>query len=213
MPTSTRAVFIEAAEGGLTLVGRPEVAAAWDEPSALAQMSVGALAAHLARQVTRVPEVLTFPPLDERPVPLVEHYQRSVWVAAGVDDEPNVAIRQRADDDAAPGRDEVLRRARAALDATRATLPDLELDHVVRPPWTSWNLTLEDYLRTRVMELVVHSDDLAVSVGIDPPAWPEEVVAPVLGLLTTLAVKRHGVPAVLRTLSRAERAPGNVSAF
>ena len=213
MPTSIRAVFVEAADEGLRLVARPEVAAAWDQPSALAQMSTGALAAHLARQVTRVPEVLTFPPLDERPVPLVEHYQRSVWVAAGVDDEANVAIRQRAVEDSAPGQAEVVRRARAALDAVRAALPDLELGRPVRPPWVAWNLTLEDYLRTRLMEIVVHSDDLAVSAGIEPPDWPEEVVAPVLGLLTTLAVRRHGVPAVLRTLSRAERAPGDVSAF
>ena len=63
------------------------------------------------------------------------------------------------------------------------------------------------------LEIVVHSDDLAVSVDLEPPAWPEEVIAPVLGVLTTLAVRKHGVPAVLRTLARAERAPGSIAAI
>ena len=87
------------------------------------------------------------------------------------------------------------------------------LDRRVRPPWLTWNLSLEDYLRSRMLEIVVHSDDLAVSVALAPPEWPEEVVAPVLGVLTTLAVRKHGVAAVLRTLARAERAPGSIAAI
>lgn len=213
MPMSIRTVVVEAATGALDLVGRAEVGRAWASPSALAGMSVGALAAHTARQVTRIPEVLGFPLLDERPVPLVEHYLRSAWVTAGVDDEANVSIRDRAANEAAAGRDAVLAEARNALAWVRSAVPGLPADRLVRPPWTGWNLGLDDYLHTRVVELVVHSDDLAVSVGLEPPDWPEEVVAPVLGVLTTLAVKRHGAPAVIRTLSRAERAPGSIAAI
>lgn len=211
--TSTRALFVEAAQGGLDLVAAPQVARDWDRPSALAGMSVGALAAHLARQVHRVPETLAFPVPDERPVSAVEHYTRSAWANSGVDDEPNVGIRDRAADDAAIGPDEVLAGARDALAQVRLTLPLEPTDRVVRPPWLAWNLTLEDYLRTRLLEIVIHSDDLACSVDLEPPAWPDEVVAPVLGVLTTLAVRRHGTAAVLRTLSRAERAPGSIAAF
>jgi hypothetical protein len=211
--TSTRALFVEAAVGALGLVAAPEVGRRWDEPSALPAMAVGALAAHLARQVHRVPEVLALPVPDERPVTLIEHYTRSPWVTAGVDDEPNVATRDRAAQEAAAGQDEVLRHAREALAVARRALPDEPADRVVRVPWTGWSLTLDDYLRSRLVEIVVHGDDLACSVGVEPPDWPDEVAAPVLGVLTTLAVRRHGLPAVLRTLSRAERAPGNVSAF
>ena len=32
-------------------------------------------------------------------------------------------------------------------------------------------------------------------------------------VLTTLAVRKHGVAAVLRTLARAERAPGSIAAI
>ncbi len=209
--TAVRAVFVEAATIGLELVGRPEVARRWGEPSALEGMTVGALAAHLARQVTRVPEVLSSPVPDERPVPLIEHYLRSAW--AGGDEDANRGIRERAAADAAEGPKEALAHALEALGTARADLPAEPAERWVRPPWLAWNLSLEDYLRSRMLEIVVHSDDLAVSVDLEPPAWPEEVIAPVLGVLTTLAVRKHGVPAVLRTLARAERAPGSIAAI
>jgi hypothetical protein len=42
---------------------------------------------------------------------------------------------------------------------------------------------------------------------------PDEVLGPVLALLTRLAVRRHGQSAVVAALSRAERAPGAINAF
>ncbi len=211
--TSVRAMFVEAARGGLELVGRPEVAQAWGEPSALDGMTIGALAAHLARQVTRVPEVLASPVPDERPIPLVEHYLRSAWARSGPQDEANVGIRMRAATDALPGPAEVLARALDALAIARAALPEEPADRWVRPPWLDWNLSLDDYLRSRMLEVVVHGDDLAVSIGIEPVDWPEGVVAPVVGVLTTVAIRKHGVAAVLRTLARAERAPASIAAI
>jgi hypothetical protein len=59
----------------------------------------------------------------------------------------------------------------------------------------------------------VHSDDLALSVGLATPPLPPEVLDPVFTLLTGLAVRRHGPTAVLRALSRSERAPATISAF
>jgi len=209
--TSVRAVFVEAATIGLELVGRPEVAQRWGDPSALEGMTVGALAAHLARQVTRVPEVLSFPVPEERPVTLIEHYLRSAW--ANGDEAANASIRVRAATEAVEGPKEVLAHAVEALGTSRVALPEEPVDRWVRPPWVAWNLSLDDYLRSRVLEIVVHSDDLAVSVAIEPPEWPEEIVAPVVGVLTTLAIRKHGVPAVLRTLARAERAPGSIAAI
>jgi len=66
---------------------------------------------------------------------------------------------------------------------------------------------------TRMMEITVHSDDLAVSVDIATPDLTEQVLSPVLQLLASLAVRRHGQPAVVRALSRAERAPDTITAF
>ena len=44
-----RGLVVEAVEAAAGLIGRDEVAARWDEPSALAGMTVGALCAHLVR--------------------------------------------------------------------------------------------------------------------------------------------------------------------
>jgi hypothetical protein len=74
-------------------------------------------------------------------------------------------------------------------------------------------MMLDDMLVTRMMELAVHSDDLAVSVGIDTPVLPPSAVEVVIDLLSRLAVRRHGPTAVLRALSRAERAPDTIAAF
>ena len=63
------------------------------------------------------------------------------------------------------------------------------------------------------METVVHSDDLAASLGLATPEFPDEVVSPVLGLLTGLAVRRHGATALVRALTRPQRAPASVAAF
>ncbi len=119
--TAVRGVFVEAATIGLELVGSPRVAQDWGEPSALDGMTVGALAAHLARQVGRVPEVLASPVPDERPVSLVEHYLRSAW--ANGDDEANAGIVMRASTDALPGPAEVLARALDAVATARTALP------------------------------------------------------------------------------------------
>ena len=80
-------------------------------------------------------------------------------------------------------------------------------------PWQGWALTVDDLVTTRLMETIVHSDDLAASVGLPTPEFPEPALTPVLGLLSGVAVRRHGQSAVVRALSRPQRAPEHVSAF
>ena len=101
----------------------------------------------------------------------------------------------------------------AALDPLRARLAGEPADRIVHLPWRSWSLTLDDLLLTRIIELAVHSDDLAVSVDIATPALPAHVTDPVLQTLVLVAARRHGTVALLRALSRAERAPATVTAF
>ncbi len=50
--------YLEAARSVAGLLADPAVAAAWDEPSALAEFSVHGLAGHLALQVSHVSRVL-----------------------------------------------------------------------------------------------------------------------------------------------------------
>ncbi|QNN54197.1 maleylpyruvate isomerase N-terminal domain-containing protein [Nocardioides mesophilus] len=210
---SRREIFVEAADVALPLVEHELVAKRWTEPSALPRMSVGALATHLAGQVVSAHAALAAPSAASRetPLPVLEHYQRSKWVTAALDDEANVNIREGAEHTAEEGRDAVVERLQRSLASLRAWSGDTP--PTVRMPWWEWSLSMDDFLLTRMLEVVVHSDDLAVSLDVPTPEFPRAVVRPVLTLLTTLAVRRHGQPAVLRALTRSERAPASLAVF
>jgi hypothetical protein len=75
-------------------------------------------------------------------------------------------------------------------------------------------LRIDECATACLLELVVHADDLAVSLGVPPPAFTEPVMDLVTVTLCRIARARHGDLAVMRSLSRSERAPdGGVSAF
>lgn len=207
--------YLFAAQSAVTLLAQHAVAEQWEAPSALPKMTVGALAAHLAGQVLSVRDVLVDRRLSssEHPVALLEHYTRSAWVQAGLDDEANVTIREGADSGAAAGHRRLLESVQEALDDVARLLAEEVEPRAVRMPWWGWSLTFEDFLVTRMMEITVHSDDLAVSLGQEPPELPVSVLEPVLSLLLGVSVLRHGQTAVVRALSRAERAPGSIAAF
>ena len=203
--------FLTAARISAGLASRPEVAVRWSEESACAGMTVGGLAHHLVSQLTNTARLLAAEPHEEPPIALLEHYERAAWVTADLDDDVNVRIREGADDDAAGGPEALS----PLVDGALADLPDLlaRAADAVWIPWQGWSLSTEDYLTTRMMELVVHSDDLAASVGVPTPEFPEDVLIPVFTLLTGVAARRHGQVAVVRALSRPQRAPDIVSAF
>lgn len=208
-----REAFLTAASSAVALVGEAAVAAAWEKPSALVEFRVSGLAGHLARQVIQAPVVLATPVPDEPPRSLLEHFTGSSWTTGSIDDEVNVNVRRKGEREAAEGQAALVARAAAALEELRPALAAEPVDRVVRLPWAEWSLTLDDYLVTRLVEIAVHNDDLAVSVGLPTPPLPAEVLDPVLDVLTRLAVHRHGPVAVLRALSRAERAPATIAAI
>lgn len=207
-----RTAFLDAAESVVELVREPAVAASWDRPSALPKMSVGALSAHLTWQICGAAEVLTEPVGPNAPITVLEHYARVDWVRTDIDSPTNAGIRDGAQADAAGGVDDVVARTSTAIARLQALFPREPADRVVYLPWTRWSLTLDDFLTTRLLEIVVHSDDLAVSVGLPAARLPADTVDPVLKLLLELSVRRHGPTTVLRALSRSERAT-NISAF
>ena len=210
--TDLRAAFVAATDHVAAIVSRDAVAAAWHEQSALAEWEVGGLVAHLASQPSTAVALLGAHPIGN-PIPLEEHYARSAWVDASLDDEINVSIRETSDARAVAGPDPVL----ADVIEAREVLPDLLAaqpdGRAVLIPWAGWSLSLDDFLTGRLMEIVVHGEDVAASVGFTSPALPREVLDPVLALLTRLAVTRHGQGAVVSALTRAERAPRTISAF
>jgi hypothetical protein len=208
-----RSAYLGAATSAADLLGDLAVADAWDLPSALPDMTVGALASHLAGQLITVRDLLSAPPPAGAPIPLLEHYARARWVGADHEDEVNVSIRGGAEETAEGGPGALGSKVADVLDRLPDVLGQGREPDVVLIPWQGWALSVDDFLVTRMMEITVHSDDLAVSVDIATPDLTEQVLSPVLQLLASLAVRRHGQPAVVRALSRAERAPDTITAF
>jgi hypothetical protein len=212
--TLDRTVVSHATDLVAGLVARPEVAAAWTRESSCVGMSVGGLTRHLASQSINVVTLLRADrsaSAGAETIELLEHYARASWVATDLDSEANRAIRTSADREASDGPDAAataLADARNQLDAVLADAPP-----TTYIPWQGWALATDDFLVTRLMEMVVHSDDLAASVDVPSPEFGADVLDPVLRLLSALAVRRHGKDAVLRTLSRPQRAPATISAF
>ena len=195
------------------LVGGSAVAEAWERESVLPGLTVGGLARHLVSQPECAVEFLTTPGPPDAPVStLVGHYERVDWLHAPVDAPENTSIRDEFNWMGSAGPADSVKvladsreRLGAAIDGAGPT---------TYVPWQGCALPTDDFLVVRLMEIVVHADDLASSVGVATPAFDPEVLEPVLALLAALAARRRGQDAVLRALSRHERrAEGSVSAF
>ena len=215
MPTTRRAgAFLSAVHQSLDLAATPEVLTAWGQESSCAGMTVGGLAHHLLNQAVNTARALRADPAGSpEPIALLEHYARAAWVEAGPDDEANTSIRDNDNERALAGPDAVLAAAREHVDALPDLLAAPREPDLVFIPWQGWSLSTDDFLTTRMMEMVVHGDDLASSVGLPTPTYADDVVTPVLSLLTGVAVRRHGQAALVRALARPQRATGSVSAF
>jgi hypothetical protein len=208
-----RADFLAVSRIAAGLLREPNLAPVWSEPSALEEFSVGGLAGHLAYQVLAIPQILREPIPEEPTITLLDHYARVQWIDAELDDEISVRIRAGGDHLATDGPialADQLDAAIAQLDDDLATTPERAVRISL---WGPWSLMLEDMLVTRMMELAVHSDDLAVSIDVPTPEFPDSSILTVVDLLTRLALRRHGQTSVLRALSRAERSPASITAF
>jgi hypothetical protein len=206
--------YLDAIDPVLGLLEAPEVAAAWEQPSVLVGMTVGGLAAHLARAVTATPTYLAQAPEGE-PVSAATRLSNTKWVSSGPDSPVNTEIRQQALDEAAAGPDAVAASMRTAARDVRTLVATQDPDRrVVVVPAEGVSVSLDDFVTLRLLELSAHSDDLACSVGLPTPPLPQAAQQAVAHLLVDVAIVRHGWPQVLRALSRAERAPkGGISAF
>ena len=177
-------------------------------------MTVGGLTHHTLAQLGHVARGLETPaPADAPVIGLLDHYTRAPWVDASrrgeVDPEQN-----RTDDEAAAvGHAALLAEAEQTLATLPALLARPRDPDVIHIPWQGWSLATTDHLSTRMMEMVVHGDDLAASVGLDTPEHEPPVVSTVLGLLTGVSLQRHGQVALVRALSRPQRSQGDISAF
>jgi hypothetical protein len=205
--------FLTTARIALDLMRAPQVAKNWDQPSALPEFGVSGLVGHLGYQVLPLPDMISAPVGDEPVVSLMEHYARANWTELDVDSEFHTRIRAGGEKQAAEGQDVLCGRFEQTIGELGKTLPGQENRPVRMPHWGPWAVPLDEYLVSRLMELVVHSDDLAVSVGLDTPEFPRRVSETVIDLLTRMSLNRHKAIDVVRALSRKERAPLDITAF
>lgn len=196
--------FLSAADSTRPLLDLPALDREWDRPSALERMTVGELAAHLSRAVTVVPRYLD----TDAPPPFRDaaDYFLTIFpeVETDLDSEMAAAVRSRATEEARQGPEAL----RAAWDRTRA---DLEIRLGTGDPGQGIavrgsSMRIEDYLVTRLVELVVHADDLAASLEAVTPRFDPTVTGTVIDCLTRIASRRHSPEAVIRAMTRLERA-------
>jgi uncharacterized protein (TIGR03083 family) len=204
--------YLSAAATVAGLLHSPALAAAWTSPSALAEFRVSGLAGHLARGVFTVERYLAAPVPAGGPTADAAAYFVAVAGDPDLSSAANHLIRERGEQDAGAGPDDLAGRYDAALGRLAAELPGLPPDRPV-PMVAGHVLSLTDCLLTRLVELLVHADDLAVSVGVEPPVFAGEPADLVVSVLARAARGRHGTTPVLRALARRERATGPVAAF
>ncbi len=210
--TLDRSAAVGAARQLAALVRSDLVAEAWDRESVLPGTTVGGLTRHLVSQPECAVEFLAMPgPADAPLLSLVGHYDLVNWLAAPISAPENTSIRDEFNQLGSAGQADSVAVLDRSLDLLDSAIDAAGPTTYV--PWQNCVLATDDFLVVRLMEMVVHADDLACSVGMPTPEFSPEVFEPVLALLAALAARRHGEGPVLRTLSRGERAAGPVSAF
>lgn len=145
-------------------------------------------------------------------ISVLEHFTGNTWVTSGVDSADNIGIRRRSEQAAASTTAaDLADTVDAALTELRAVVPAQPLDRIV--DLGAWGLRVDDFLLTRVVELVVHVDDLAVGLSLPTPSIPVAAAEATIHLLSSLAAWRHGSLDVIRALARQERAPASIAAL
>ena len=195
--------FEDASEAAARLLAQPEVSEHWTHASALPLFGVAALAGHLLRGITVVESYLEGPEPEGEAVS-ASAYFHVLGLSSDVTTPANEAIRARGADTASLGAAHVAADAAAAATRLSARLRALPPDRRMRVIG-GVVITLDEYLCTRVVELVVHGDDLATSIGLVLPDLAPTTTAVAIDTLVGVARLRHGDVSVLRGLARRER--------
>jgi hypothetical protein len=197
-----RLLVVEAVEAAAELMGRDTVAARWGESSALAGMTVGALCAHLVRAAGSVLAYLDRTDPGTRPTePLLTPV---TYFHAAIASPIHERIKEVSADEAAAGWSQVSSRCGEVVAALRTRLAEEPTDRLVAALGGRM-LTLDDFCRTRLIEVLFHIDDLAASVGLSPPDTDVDGRNIVIETLVGIARMRHGDWPVLHALARDER--------
>jgi hypothetical protein len=210
-PLSLEAVdaYLGAVDWLRGLLGRAEVAGAWLEPSAIAGYSVGGVASHAVHSVLWLEQLLKdVEPVGLRAVTLLEYFGPNRVEGSDDTDPFSASLRAAAEAFAQTGPEIVIAACITARDELVGLLTGVSAARavpVVRVP--GGQVPLEQYLRTRVLEIVVHGDDVVCSVpGMSVANPPLNAVETCMDVCLELARSRAGDLPILRAFTRRERA-------
>ncbi len=201
MSSQVRDLYLKTAGAVIELISCRQVESKWGEESVLERFNVGDLAGHLARSVLQVEWFLDAPVPNTEPIDTATYYAQ-LQGFTDLDSDLNVGVRAHGAEVAQWGHRQLVDTTRQALDNLRTRLvaepSDRRVDAFGRV------LVLDEYLRTRLIEMTVHIDDLNCSVDVDTRP-PEAATDLAVNTLVQAAIIRHGTSAVLRSLTRRER--------
>jgi len=196
----TRQIFLASCAVVAQAVTDERVAAAWDKPSVLAEQTVGAVAAHVTRGSWVAYDYLD----DGTPVGSATFVSAADYFAKLLDaatPDMHSGIRQRGADVATEGPEAAVDNLRAKIAELETRLNDEPADRLLHV-YGGNVMGLDHYLETRILEQVVHLNDLARSIGIDP--WPNAPGADdlVISIGVEIGRLRYGDNATIHALFR-----------
>ncbi len=197
-----RALVVEAVAASAELMARPAVAEQWAQPSALEGMSVGALAAHLVRAAGSTVAYLDRTPVAAQPTDVL--LTPITYFHAAVTSPIHEQIMDVSARESAVGHAAIAAKCAQLVIDLEVRLSDEPQDRLVAALGDRF-LTLDDFCRTRMIEVLLHLDDLAVSTGETRPETDPAGAAIVIDISVGVARLLHGDWNVLYALARAER--------
>jgi hypothetical protein len=207
-----RAALFEAAETFSGLLDDPGVTDNWDHDGALADYTVGMIVAHVNHALGWLEPLLeTTDPGERRPIRVGKYYTGMKIDPSAPRQAMHDRVREMSVRSAKHGAEAEIAKFGSLVGRLRERLPTEDLDRVLdMRPTVPATIRLRDFLATRVIELVVHGDDVAVSLGLDcPPLTPLTADVAIATLVAT-ARGAHGDVEVIRALSRRDRAGPDV---
>jgi hypothetical protein len=182
-------------------IADPAVVEAWEQPSVLEEQTVGSLAGHLTRTGTWIMDEILGAGEPDRPADFIEVASFYVTLLPTTDDPIHEGIRQRGAALAAQGPAALAESIDERMPGVEARLRTLSADRLLTV--TGGNvMALDLYLVTRVVEQVVHLDDLARSVEHEPWPLPQAAYRTVAAVAIEVAMLRHEPQVVVRSLYR-----------
>jgi Mycothiol maleylpyruvate isomerase N-terminal domain len=206
MTMDVRETFLATALVLYDAIADDAVARAWDQPSVLEEQTIGGLAGHLARGGVWVVATYLDTEIPDAPRArsAAEYFAQS---AEFLNADDHRMIRERGAEVAAAGHREVCRALRERLEALAPRLRAEPADRILGVAGGVAVMTLDRYLETRIVEQVVHLDDLARSLGRDPFPVPLDAQNLAIHIGVDVARLRRGETEVIRALYRSRLDP------